>query len=234
MSDPNTDLKNKPKASVGDAIHTVARAGLSMIPFVGGAAEELFTAVVAPPLLKRRDKWMESIANGLLELEKKVEGFKLENLSQNEVFHHVVMYATEMAIRNHQEEKLEALRNAVLNTARNNAPEEDLQLMFLNFVDSFTPWYLRILMFLNNPKEWAEKHNIKYQDYFSGTKSTILEDTFTELRGKRNFYDQVVRDLYNRGLVNTDSLNVGVTSSGMFAPATTAMGRQFIEYITAT
>ena len=47
-------------------------------------------------------------------------------------------YATQIAIRNHQRKKLEALRNAVLNSALVNASEEDIQLMFLNFIEYLT------------------------------------------------------------------------------------------------
>lgn len=228
-----TGLKTKPKASAGDAAHTIVKAGLSVIPYIGGPAAEIFSAIVTPPLAKRRDEWIESIANGLLELEKKVDGFKLENLSQNEIFITIVMHASQMAIRNHQKEKLEALRNAVLNAALPNAPEEDIQLMFLNFVDSFTQWHLRILNFLNDPKAWGQKHSIQYQNYSLGSQATILEDTFPDMRGRRDFYDQIVKDLNNRGLIVPESLHIGVSSAGMFASSTTDMGRQFIKFITS-
>jgi hypothetical protein len=55
------------------------------------------------------------------------------------------MHATQAAIRNHQKEKLEALRNAVLNSAEKNALDEDIKLMFVSLIDTFTPWHLRIL-----------------------------------------------------------------------------------------
>jgi hypothetical protein len=45
------DNKYKPPEGIAaDAAHTVARAGLSAVPYVGGAASELFSAVVTPPL----------------------------------------------------------------------------------------------------------------------------------------------------------------------------------------
>ena len=133
MSDSDI-RRSKPKAGAGDVAHTVVKAGLSAIPFIGGPAAEIFSAIIVPPLSKRRNEWIESIAKGLKTLEEKIDNFNIEALSQNEMFITTVMHASQAAIRNHQKEKLEALRNAVLNAALPNAPEEDIQLMFLNYI----------------------------------------------------------------------------------------------------
>ena len=114
-----------------DTLHTLTRAGLSAIPSLGGPAVEIFNAIFTPPLNKRKDEWIQSIVKSLIELEGKVDGLTLENLSKNEVFITTVTQATYTAIRNHHEEKLTALRNAVINSALPNPPNEDLQLMFI-------------------------------------------------------------------------------------------------------
>jgi len=228
-----SDIESKPKAGAGDVAHTLVKAGLSAIPVLGGPAAEIFSAIVVPPLSKRRDEWIESIVKGLKVLEKKIEDFNIETLSQNDMFITTVMHASQVAIRNHQKEKLEVLRNAVLNAALPNAPEEDIQIMFLNFVDTFTPWHLRILKFFDNPQEWGRKSGITYPNWTMGGPSTVLEHTFPELRGRRDFYDQIVKDLFIRGLMNTESLHVTMTSQGMFASRTTSMGKQFINFITS-
>lgn len=228
--------KNKyhpPKASKADTAFKVVRAGLGAIPYAGGAAAELYSSVITPPLAKRRDQWMESVGKGLEELEEKVADFSVEALSENPAFITAVMHASQAAIRNHQEEKLDALRNAVLNVAIGRAPDEDIHLMFLNFVDTLTPWHLRILRFFQNPKEYGEAKSITYPNYMTGGPSNVLEDTFSELRERRTFYDQIVKDLFSRGLLNTDSLHVTMSSQGMFAKRTTEMGDAFIAFITS-
>jgi len=227
------DIRNKPKTSAGDVAHIVAKAGLSMIPVYGGAATEIFSAIIVPPLSKRRDKWFESIANGLKALEEKVNGFRIEELSQNEMFITTAMHASQAAIRNHQKEKLDALRNAVLNAALPNAPEEDIQLMFLNFVDTFTTWHLRILKFLDDPQDWGQKNKITYPSWTMGSPSSALEHAFSELKGRRDFYDQIAKDLFIRGLISTESLHTTMTSQGMLASRTTSMGKQFLKFITS-
>ena len=227
------DEQEMPRKSVGDVAHALVKAGISAIPIAGAPAAEIFALIVTPPYERRRDEWIQSVGNGLKELAGKIEGFKIEELSQNETFITTVTHASQAAIRNHQKEKLDALRNAVLNAALPNPPQEDLQLIFLTFIDSFTPWHLAILKFFDNPKEWGQRHEITYQSYGMGSPSTILEKSFTELNGKRDLYDLFVKDLFSRGLMSTDSLHTSMSESGMFASRTTDMGKQFLKFITS-
>lgn len=227
------DELEKPKKKAGDVIHAIAKAGISAIPIAGAPAAEIFALVVAPPLERRRDEWIESIGDGLKELAQKVEGFKFEDLAKNEAFITTVTHASQAAIRNHQKEKLEALRNAVLNAALPNAPEEDLQLMFLTYVDTLTPWHLIILKFLDNPKEWGTKHGITYPEWSRGGVNAALEHAFSDLRGKRETYDVFIRDLYSRGLTSTDTLHITISGVGILASRTTAMGKQFLTFISS-
>ncbi|MDO8613834.1 MAG: hypothetical protein Q7R32_13600 [Dehalococcoidia bacterium] len=229
-SSSDSDL-TKPEPGASDAAHSVVKAGLSAIPFAGGPAAELFSAIITPPLSKRRDEWIESIVERLKGLEEKVDGFSFENLSSDETFITTLMHASQAAIRSHQEEKLEALRNAVVNVAARSAPEEDLQLMFLDFVDTFTPWHLRILKFLDDPKAWGEEHGINYPNITAGSPAMILESAFLDLTSRKDFYGQVVRDLHARGLLSVESLGGVMTREGVMASRTTGLGRQFLQFI---
>ena len=224
----------RPEPEKRDKVHTLTKAGIASIPGIGGAAAELFSMVIAPPLEKRRNQWLDDIAERLKSLEGVVEGFRVEDLSQNETFITVVMHATQAAIRNHQQEKLEALRNAVLNAAMPEASEDDRQLMFINFIDELTPWHLRVLHFFDDPGTWGSQHNISYPNWHSGSPATLLEFTFEELCGQRDFYDQLVRDLHYRGLMNIDSLHTGkITVQGMFESRTTEMAKDFLAFISS-
>jgi hypothetical protein len=230
------DKKSEPpKPSGGDVAHSFVRVGLSAIPVVGGPAVELFSALITPPLAKRRDEWVRSIAEGLEELEKRINGFTIDSLRDNDAFVTAVMHASQAAIRNHQQEKLEALRNAVLNVASGNAPDEDLQLMFLNFIDTLTSWHLRILRFLQDPAGYGAARGVHYPAWSMGGPSTVMEYTFPELRGQRDFYDQVVSDLHSRGLIGLDAsgLHTTMTANGMFAKRTTPTGEGFIAFVSS-
>lgn len=216
----DSDITSKPKAGTWDTAHTVVKAGLSAIPVAGGPAAEFFSLIIVPPLSKRRDKWMESITQELKVLEEKVEGFTIERLSQHETFITTIMHASQVAIRTHQKEKLNALRNSILNVALSNYPEEDLIFVFLHFVDNFTPWHLKILKFYENP------HTIK--GYF-------LKGNFPELREQIDFCNMIAKDLVSGGLISelipTDIERDTDSLSQLYI--ITEIGKQFINFITS-
>lgn len=222
------DFKN----SKGDIAYTTAKAGLSMIPVLGGVAAEIFSTIITPPISRRRDEWLIKIANGLEELQSEFSEFDITALSQNETFITTVMHATHAAIKNHHEEKLEALKNAVLNSAISINIDDNVQLFFINYIDSLTPWHLKILDFMKNPAFWFESRNKKLPNIYMGAISSALEDAFHELKGNRTFYDLIIKDLFSQGLINTESIHTMMTGSGVFAPRTTELGNQFIQYIT--
>jgi hypothetical protein len=123
---------------------------LSAIPVAGGAAAELF-GLLNIPLAHRRETWFQDLADRLAELESHISGFRLDTLVDNEQFVSATMQATQAALRTHQQEKLEALRNAVLNCAVQQAPQDDYQTVFLALIDRFSPGHLRLLKSFRNP-----------------------------------------------------------------------------------
>ena len=109
-----TDDYSLPEPTKGDA--AIARAGLGAIPVGGAAAIELLNAIVTPPLERRRQEWMERIGNALKRLEEE-KGIILEKLQNNDAFVDIALQASQTALRTSQEEKLDALKNAVLNSS---------------------------------------------------------------------------------------------------------------------
>ena len=218
MADNNHKV---PKQSKGDVVHTLVKAGLSAIPVVGGPAAELFQYVIQPPLEKRRGEWMVQVGTKLQELE--TNGLKLDELQKNEEFVSAVMHASQIALRTHQAAKLDALRNAIVNIAKGQAPDEALQNVFLNLVDTFTELHLRILKVFQNP---TPSSNMSI-----GGLGSALEHNIPELRGNRELYDQLWKDLYSRGLVNTDGLHMTMTGHGLSQKRTTGIGEAFLQFI---
>lgn len=229
MSDIKEDLASSP----GDYLHSAVRGALAAIPFVGGAATELFSILIAPPLTQRRDQWLITLAEGLEELRNAVPDFDINSLVGNEVFVTAVLQASQVALRNHQEEKLVALRNAVLNSAVGVNTDENIQLMFLNLIDTMTPWHLRILNLFKNPRQWFQDNQMPMPELYMGSPADILELAISELKEKRSFYDLIVKDLYAKGLLNTESLHVAMTGDGTLAKRTTDFGDLFVAYITS-
>jgi len=224
MSDP--DITKPPEPGAGDTAYTVVKAGISAIPGLGGPAAEVFAAIIEPPLTKRRVEWVQSIAEGLQELEKKVKDFSLDQLSQNESFVTTLLQASQTAIRNHQKEKLEALRNAVLNSALYSSPDEDMRLMFIGFIDTVTAWHIRLLKYFSvsrGPYIGSESDMMHFELDF-------LESDFPQLKGQRSFYGWIIRDLSSKELLSTMVVDMA-NADDIVELRLTELGSQFLKFI---
>lgn len=222
------------KKSAGDVARDVGRAIVSAVPTVGGPLQVAFENIFASPLEKRKEAWLQQLAEVVTEVQERVKNLTPEKLAANEAFVTVAMQASQIAIRNHQQAKLEALRNAVLNSALPDPPHEDEQMIFLRLIDQLTPWHLRVLSLLDNPIEWMERNAVVYPGWGMGGVSTVVEYCLPDLHGQRDTYDQIVRDLQVEGLLGQSQfLHLTMTGGGMVESRTTDRGKRFIKYISA-
>jgi hypothetical protein len=65
----------------------------------------------------------------------------------------------------------------------------------------------------------------------AGSPANILESAYPELQGRQALYGQLWKDLWQRGLVNTDSLGGLMSGEGAVAKRTTDLGDQFLHFI---
>ncbi|GAE35696.1 hypothetical protein [Halalkalibacter akibai] len=203
--------------------HAAIRGTLGAVS--GGILAEVFNLVIADPASKRRDNALSEITERILNLEKK--DMNLDELAENDEFISVVMKAYNIYLRTHQKEKRLALLNAVENTPILDI-DESIKQMYLNYIDEFNEWHLEILHLLDNPTKYLREDQFPYM----GGLEQILVIAFPELKDKAEFYKQVTRDLYDRGLMNTDGLGGTMTGQGLKASRTTNFGKEFISYIT--
>ncbi len=106
-------------------------------------------------------------------------------------------------------------------------------MIFLRLIDQLTPWHLRVLALLDEPVRWMERYGVQNPGWGMGGPSTVLEHCLPDLRGNRETYDQIVRDLQAEGLLGQGQfLHVTMTGGGMVASRTTERGKQFIKFIT--
>lgn len=225
----------RPERSGGDTAHAATAAALGSLPVVGSACSGLFRGIVKSPFEKRTKEWMEEVEKGLRELEEK--GINLVDLQKDEKFIDVIIQASQIAISNSQKEKREALRNAIMNSALPDSPDESLQHIFISLIDEFTVWHLRILDLLDDPPRWAMKNNNhKYPNITSGGLRNILESAFSinvfpEKKDNRDFGSTIWKDLYSNGLINTEKLDTTMSMHDLMSTRTTAMGHQFLKFI---
>ena len=142
------------------------------------------------------------------------------------------MTASQAAIRNSQKEKREALKNAVLNSALPNPPDESRQQMFVGLIETLTVWHFRILRFFADPARVFQEQGKQAPQYtLAGSLSQLLTTAYPELKNKRVLYDQIGKDSYNRGLLGTDGFRTIMSGSGVYEKRATEMGEQFLKFI---
>ncbi len=225
-------MENPPSRASGDTVHAFAKAIAGSIPSVGGPLSVLLETVFAPPIERRRDKWFKEVAEVISKLEQHAANVTAEKLSQNEVFVTVAMQATQIALRNHQDEKLQALRGAVLSSGLPNAPDEHLQLTFLRFIDEFTALHLVILALCNEPARWKDMHEAKFPYGGGGGVASIVDLCYPSLSGESYIYTQIARDLQARGLLEEGNrVELMMAAGAIVVPKTTQMGKAFLTYV---
>jgi hypothetical protein len=225
-----TEIPEQPKKSAGDVAQTIVKAAVSAVPVVGGPAAELIGFIFGPPLERRRKAWLDTLADAVKEVQGRVGELTPEKLSEDAAFITTAMHATEVAMRTHQQEKLDALRNAVINAALPTAPDETVRHTFLSYIDDLTPSHLRILKYFDDPSEWFRSRGMPVPQLYSGSPSQLLEQAMPELKGKQAFYDVIVAGLEQRKLMG-GSIHGMVTAAGILAQRSTPFGREFLSFI---
>lgn len=219
-----------PEPTGADRAHSVVRAGLSSLPVVGGAATELFMALVAPPLEKRRGEWMESVGQTLQELAD-VQAIDLDSLRDDPEFIDTMLQAANAALRTSQAEKRTALRNAVVNSALPGAPEMDLRSVFLRLVNDLSPTHLRIMKISNDPLPALEESGALASFSRRGgtvSFSQVVEGALSDLIGTP--WALFGRHLTTEGLLE-DSDSHRDSLYAALLPYTTQLGRQFLDFV---
>ena len=223
-----------PESGATETVLGLTKAVVSAVPVIGGLAAGLMEVVIQPQIEQRRTDWLNKLAERLTDLEGRLDGFQITDLSDHPAFTSAMLQAGTIAIRNHNEEKLDALRNAVLNVAISSTPGEDEHEVFISLIDTLTTWHLRIIAFLADKETIADKRGkLPFPDWYAGSVSTVLEHVYPELIGRRDLYDLVVSGLKGAGLVAIDSLHTTGTRDGyMLAKQSTDMGDRFLRFIT--
>jgi hypothetical protein len=203
----------KPTGTVG-AIRAAISEAHSSIP-----AAEFLRLVLVPPMGKRRDEWLQSLYDRLHALEQRVAGFRLDALVNNDAFISAALQASQAAVRTHEREKLEALRNAVLNVAAGRSADADAMTFFLALVDSFSATHLELLRYFDNRARFPNDRRRQFEE-------------------RRTLTDPMVLDLNARGLLedhrpiaarNRESLSPEVNGAWTIS----ALGKRFLQFISA-
>jgi len=224
------ETKDLTKNTCGDYAVAVAKGVLGALPVLGSTAAEIFGLVVTPPLEKRKIQWMNEIGERLAELEK-TKGINIAELANNELFIDVMMQASTLAIKTSQKEKVEAFRNAILNTAIDNTIDDIKSHIFLTQLDKFTVWHIKLLILVENPADFFKKANKIFPTYMAASLSNIIKEAYPELKNEDSLLDIIWNDLKIAGFHNSGDLKTTMSGPGLATKKTTELGDEFLNYI---
>ena len=236
-----SDVKKLLATSWPDAASIVGTTGfaaflahLNLAPGVDAVAAALLTSITRPFLSRRYEDFAIDVLEHLAKLQEQIDDFNIESLLDNEQFITVLSEACFIAVRTHQKAKLEALRNAVLNSALLPNLDDDKQLMFVRWIGELTPSHLRILSLAVDPQKWDGKPLPSSARNWPNTDTR--QYLFPEYDNDTGLYDQFVRDLTSRGLLSSDPC---FTLANVHNPresrdaGCTGLGRQFFVFVSA-
>lgn len=216
----NNDMEEK----LTDFCETNLRALVEQIPF-GGLLTNNIDFLIKPSIEKRREKWLNLIVDSINVLSDRIDN--INKMFQDETFITFIINTTQSAMRTHQDEKINMYKNVLINSYVCNNIDGDKKLIFLNWLDNLTFTHMKVLAFMDQPSEFCNNSDGNTMYTIAG----IMRMSFPDFNDNRQIYENIVKDLYYKGLINTDNISVNMTSSGAFASRTTAIGKEFISFV---
>ena len=205
-----------------------AAAGL-IVPVVGPAATQaILKRAIRLPLELRRTNWFNSLGEGLRELQDRFEGFDPDTLGENEEFVSVVAETTRIAMATHRAEKLEALRNIVLNTAVGLTVDDVSHGTFIALVERFSVLHLRVMQVLNDPLAAPEIKAIGGASVAMPVVDALIK-AFHD-KADRAVIGTVMNDL-NSALLLQNIEASALTPDPMTAKCLTPLGGRFVQFL---
>jgi hypothetical protein len=216
----DTRANRYPEADDADIAASLGRAILEEIPGFKSVVKFL-SVYVQPELTRRQVEWLKDFSN---DFDRFKEQFSPEVLGKNEAFVTMFVRATRIAAGTHQEEKRKMLRNALMKIVTGKAPSDDLQQVFFNAVDDFTPSHVKVLKIL-----WTGEQELIRSNRFSGigTYRHIIENIVPDLKNQQSLVQSILTDLRNRGF---STLNEADDSAGG-GTRVTNLGIEFLHFV---
>ncbi|HEY7341338.1 MAG TPA: hypothetical protein VH591_10685 [Ktedonobacterales bacterium] len=229
MDDPNEiRLPSHPAQESG---LIAVKAALSAVPGFGGPAAEILGGSIALIQRRRETAFLERVLN---ELRKRLDQLP-ESIGENESFKTTLLRAARIAAETHDEEILDALRNAVVNVAIGEGPDDSLQSIFMEAIRGMTHWHIWLLACIADPIGWANERKYPIAPGNTPDPVVTLEAYYRGKLPAEHFEDQVFQALFNLGLTTNNTMPAGLPTGTMMRvqPQLTDMGKKFLAFIAA-
>jgi hypothetical protein len=221
-----------PEAQARDYVRQVVQAAID-VPPAGGAASRLIDLLATPKLVRRRDNyWFRQLGEAFADHLRRVGDIvtEVQRMQDDDKLITTILVATEVAGRTHQQEKLEALRNACLNVASNTDVDEQYVLVFVRLIDDLTLLHLKVLTYLADPPGFYAMHGLQEQQYMAGSRRRALADALPEVVADAQTLDLVLTELGSSGLTK-GALGGMVSGPAVYDVMASDLGLEFLGFI---
>ncbi|NNJ27984.1 hypothetical protein LzC2_40950 [Planctomycetes bacterium LzC2] len=229
MSNPGTTL-SPPSEKWSDKARAIVESAISEVPG-GSFGVAVMQAIYAPALRRQTEAFLEEVASRLNDMDK-AGGFDLEQLSSDPEFAALVVQATRTAQATTNQEKLGALREALVSTAVGEGHNDNQRAMFMSYIDRLTGLHIRVLRFLHNPLDAVLEATASRNP--SNSVRQHLKKHFSEV--KQDLIDQTLEDLHSMGLseFRSEHKELYITADNTsLTKRTTQQGADFVKFITS-
>lgn len=142
----------------------------------------------------------------------------------------VAINAARAATATHEETKREALRNAVINSALEVEPDEQMQLVFIGMVDRLTAGHLLMLELFDAPAAFFEKRLSALPNFgVTSSLGALIQIAFPGW--DVDLSSRLAADLDQEGLAQASGLGTMMSAGGAMQPRTTPVGKRFLRFI---
>jgi len=188
---------NPPEQTNKDFKYSLSKGIVSMIPAVGGAlSTTIFEDIINSPIEKRLHEWRLLVQKAIYGLRDKHDEYKTENLRNNPEFVSLFLELQPIAIKNHQEEKLEFLRNFLLQSVIDDSNYNSNKRL-LRIIDELPPNDVLVLYQLELFKHLIQtSRKKKYKKHVKSRK--LIDDKhkyeYREIACSDEFVDYLIDD----------------------------------------
>jgi hypothetical protein len=137
-----------------------------------------------------------------------------------------------------KQEKLDALRNAVINSAIITNFNEINQHIFLIFLEQFSEYHIKFLKLLDNQIDKIQDLNFKNLDgsfLWNPNFYHLITKLNHELEQREDFCRMIMNDLFYKNLINTKDYDFPIILNSqnqyIVGKRTTILGLEFINFI---
>lgn len=168
-----------PGKSGADRALSVAKAGISLVPWLGSATVEMLDGFFDSPHESKLHLWREAIAKALADIQRDVASLRADVLQRDGTFQRAVLLASEIASRSEPAETYAMLSRALVSAADPRDSSHDLMCRILATMKLLLPSHVILLTYFANReyvRETIERTRQHLQKTFPGAMDEDVEE----------------------------------------------------------